>query len=140
MDRNTAAEKFAQMLFDMGIQEGFNTLLGVMSHPTGTHKQQWITVKAWYDSISSEEKERIHFLLRQMSVFSVTGIAAFLDGVVGYVDTDGNPAEFSVALHTYRDYDAAEKNQPEEVIPICPTQFGEEVNDILLSIIDATDL
>ena len=136
MNRNTAAEKFAEMLLNMGVKESINTLFDAMSHPTGTRKQQWTDVQAWYESRTQEDKDSIRFLIKEATVFSAVGIAAFLDGIVRYVDAEGKPAEFAVALQIYQDYDAASKKDYTEVIPICPTQRGEDVHDILLSLLD----
>lgn len=135
MNRSLAAEEFARMLFQVGVEGGINALFDSLNTPVGVHKQTWEKIKRWHENQTDEVRALFRFAVKEAAVLAVFGIAVHLDGASGYHFIDDRPSEFTISLNVYENHDAAREGIPLETVAICPTKFGEDVHDIFLSVV-----
>ena len=139
MDRNKAAEEFAKMLFQVGVEEGSQAFFASLESPTGQDKRTWEEVKHWHGNKTDEEKQFIGFIVKEAIIQAIHGIAVNFDGAAGYDYIDERPIEFAVALRVYDSIDAVEIGDSNETIEICPTVHGADVHDIFINLADARE-
>ena len=138
MDRNTAAEAFAKMLFQVGVEEGRQAFFASLDNPTGQDKRTWEKVKQWYGNKTDEEQQFISFIVKEAIVQAVHEIAVNFDGAAGYDYVGERPIEFAVALRVYDSIEAAELGRADETIEICPTLHGVDSHDLFINMADRT--
>jgi hypothetical protein len=133
LERNQAAEEFAKLLVEVGVQQGNDALFESLNRPLGPHKEAWAHAKEWYDSQPDGIQELVRFLTREAMVMALFGVAVHLDGGGGYRFVGDRVAEFTVGMNVYRNAEQASLGVWDEAVEICPTKRGEEVHDIFLS-------
>src|SRR5579871_4533868 len=136
MERNAAAEEFAKMLYQEGIEEALRAFYDLLDNPTGPQKRLWQQAKDWHASHTEERKALIRFLFKEAMVAAIFKVAVHFDGASGYEYVGERPAEFAVALQIYNNLDEAEEGNPQEIIAICPNPGGTDVHDLFLSFVD----
>lgn len=134
MNKNTAAEIFGKMLFEQGIEQSNSVLIELLDAPRGTYKEKWQAAKEWYEQESAEKQAIIRFLIQQATILSTFHIAYKLDE--GLDEKDGQVVNYTVAVNTYKDRNAANDDVPEETVRVCPTVIGEDIHDIVMSYVD----
>jgi len=143
MDKDKAAEEFSKMLFQQGFQGSLESVASSLQEPpVGSRLIEWEAAKKWCDRLDERDKSALSFLLTRVSVSAIFGIACFLDGASGYQSIEGydsQPADFIVSLRTYKDVTSYEMQVPAETIQVCPTEHGEDVHDIFLSLVDEAE-
>jgi len=139
MDRNTAAEEFAKMLFQVGVKESLEGFYDSLDTPGGQNKKTWEDVRKWHENETDEVRRFVRFIVKEAIVLSVHGLAVNLDGASGYNYVGEHPIEYAVTMRTYQSIDAIENHSPRETIEICPTTHGEDVHDIFLYFVDQAE-
>lgn len=136
MNRDQAAEEFARMLYRVGIEQAYRTFFASIDNPVGHNKEQRLKISHWYASKGFEEQQLINTILRKAMALSVFGIAVNFDGDAGYEEVDNKFAEFVVSLRMYGSLEEEEVGAPTEFVEICPTNGGENIHDIFMSLVD----
>ena len=134
MNKNTAAEMFGKMLFEQGVEQSSPLFMKLLNEPRGTHKAKWQAAKEWYEQESADKQALIRFLIQQAAILSTFHIAYKLDE--GLDEKHGQVVNYTVAVNTYKDRDAANEDLPDETVQICPTVTGEDIHDIVMSYVD----
>lgn len=136
MDRQQAAKEFAKVLSQRGIEGSIKVVYRLIQRPIGPQKDEWTQLKAWYESLTDEQKRLFAFLVKQAMISAVFGLAVFFDGASEYHFVGEHPVDFAIAMQVYNNLDDAMEGKIEERIEVCPTHHGEDLHDILLNLID----
>ncbi len=139
MDKDTAAEEFAKMLFRVGVEEGLETFFDSLGAPGGQNKKAWEDAKQWYENESEEGKRFVRFVAKEAIIRAVFGLAVNFDGATGYSYVGERPIEYVIAMRVYESVDVIGLNSPDETIEICPTTHGDDVHDIFLNLVDKAE-
>jgi len=132
MDREKAAEAFARMAYESGVQQGLGAVSEFLEG-RGSAGEEWRKAGEWTRSLPTENRRMLTFLLRQAAVQAVTGVLVNLDGASGYCHVDGRPVEFSVGMAPVEAEVSAIPGE-RDTVTIVPAACGEDLHDIFFHI------
>jgi len=136
MDRNAAAEHFAKMLLEVGVQGTLRDLYEMMDDPIGPDKAKWQEASKWHEDLSAEGKQHVRFLVENAIITALFRVAVNFDGAQGFREADAHQIDFAVNMRIYKSKETVANERPDETIEICPTMHGDEVHDIFLNLVD----
>ena len=141
MEKEQAAEAFAQMLYNVGVVGAYEMFFEGMESTFGHEKVKWQKIRDWYTSKDSEEQQLVNTILKEVLTASAFHLAVRFDGAAGYEEFDDKIGEFAVSLRLYDDPEDvdAEVMTPLQSIGICPTESGEMIHDIFMNLVDEAE-
>lgn len=136
LNREEGAELFLNLLITEAYDGAIEDITSILEDgpPGRKPRQDLVTLHRWFRSLSSESREHVFAVIREVSSATLFHCLVLLDGLAGY-PVEGKISDFAVYFQAYENQDARKADSPQTSVRLSSAYPTEYLHDIFLRIL-----